>query len=173
MAPETFMTNDEYPVSKIMSRKVISVTPQLPIEQLILLLVDEDIGGALVVDPQGRAIGTVSKSDLVADDYEWAKMRQETQPWQRIGGSRVARDEELFTERLRASQIVADIMSPITYSITPEATIARAAALMVANHLHRLPVLDADGRVVGIVTNFDITRWMAQQLGSLGPGAVR
>jgi CBS domain-containing protein len=167
------MTNDQYPVSKIMSRKVISVTPQMPIERLILLLVDEDIGGALVVDPYGRAIGTVDKGDLVADDYEWAKMREETQPWQRIGGSRVARDEGLFTERLRASQLVADIMSPISFSLNPDDTVGRAAALMVANHLHRLPVLDESGRVIGIVTQFDITRWMAQQLGALGPGALR
>lgn len=163
------MMNEEYPVSAIMSRNVISVTPHLSLEQLILLLVDEDIGGALVVDQRGAAIGMVSRSDLVADDYEWAKMRQETQLWKRIGGARVATDEELFTDRMRGSQIVADIMSPIAFSIRPSATVGRAAALMVANHLHRLPVLDETGTVVGIVTNFDITRWMAQQLGALGP----
>jgi CBS domain-containing protein len=156
-------------VSSIMSRKVIAVTPDLPIERLILLLVDENISGTPVVDSLGRPLGMVSKSDLVADDYDWAELRQEALPWQRIAGSHVANDEELFAERLLASQTVADIMTSVALTVREHVSISRAAAMMVSNHIHRLPVVDDQGCVIGIVTTFDIARWVAQQLGSLGP----
>src|SRR4051812_24557541 len=65
-------------VGDIMSRRVVATRPEMPIESLILLLVDEAIGAVPVVDAENRPIGMVSKSDLVFDDYEWAELRDET-----------------------------------------------------------------------------------------------
>src|SRR5438132_5004155 len=64
-------------VGDIMSHKVVAVRPELPIESLILLLVDEGFGAVPVVDAEHRPIGMASKTDLVFDDYEWAELRDE------------------------------------------------------------------------------------------------
>ncbi len=51
-----------------------------------------------------------------------------------------------------------DIMTQEVISIAPEATVAEAAALMVKEHISGLPVIDADRRLVGIITEGDLLR---------------
>jgi CBS-domain-containing membrane protein len=53
---------------------------------------------------------------------------------------------------------VADIMTRPVISVTPATTIAEAARLMLQHRISGLPVVDADGRVVGIVTEGDLLR---------------
>lgn len=163
------MSTDNLPVAQIMNRQVATVSAELPIDQLILLLVNERLGAALVVGPRGNPVGSVSLSDLVTEEYEWAQMRRDTRPWLRIAGARLATDEDLFAERLRSSRTVADIMSPLDHAVRPDTPVGRAAAMMVAHHLERLIVMERDGAVVGLLTQFDLTRLLAEQ-GRDGPG---
>eukprot|EP00898_Chlorokybus_atmophyticus_P005476 jgi/Chlat1/592/Chrsp103S01027 len=51
---------------------------------------------------------------------------------------------------------VGDVMSYPPITITPEKTVAEAAALMLKNKVHRIPVVDEDGKIMGIVTRTDI-----------------
>lgn len=60
---------------------------------------------------------------------------------------------------------VETIMMPVAFSLPEHASIGRAAALMASEGIHRLPVHDEDGAVVGIVTPLDITRWVARRAG--------
>jgi CBS domain-containing protein len=52
--------------------------------------------------------------------------------------------------------IVAGLMSHTTISVLPETMLADAARMMLANHVSGLPVLDAQGRLVGILTEGDL-----------------
>lgn len=148
-------------VSTIMTTKVISVAPELPLERLIRLLVDHNVSGVPVVDKSGRPIGMVSRSDLISDDYAWAESR-ESMPWQRIAGQAVADDAELFSERNLAARTVEDLMTTAALEVSASATIREAAQMMINHHVHRLPVIDEGARMVGIVTTFDIARWVAR-----------
>jgi CBS domain-containing protein len=56
---------DKTPLSAVMSRDLVCVSPDLPVEELVALLVDRGFSGVPVVDPQGKPIGVVSKSDLL------------------------------------------------------------------------------------------------------------
>jgi CBS domain-containing protein len=56
---------DRTPLSEVMTGDVICVLPDLGLDEVIQLLLDHDIGGAPVVDDSGRAIGVVSRSDLI------------------------------------------------------------------------------------------------------------
>ncbi|MBS1149851.1 MAG: putative transcriptional regulator, contains C-terminal domain [Myxococcaceae bacterium] len=149
-------------VATIMSRKVTTVPSHLPLYDLICLLVDSNVSGAPVVDAQGRAIGMVSKSDLVWEDHDWAEGRRALISWKRIAGRKVEADEDLFDERNLANKTVADVMTSGALSVLPSTSIKEASRLMISNRVHRLPVVDEHELLVGIVTTFDVTRWVAQ-----------
>lgn len=57
--------------------------------------------------------------------------------------------------------VVGDIMTPFPYTVRESATLADAAELMLEKGVHRVPVLSADGAVVGILSAIDALRWLA------------
>jgi predicted transcriptional regulator len=120
-------------VASIMTTSVICVTPQWSLRELIALLVDGDIGGVPVVDDDWRAIGIISKSDVVRYLSQQGGVEGAT---------------------------VADCMLPLAMTVTMTTPIARVAALMAWEGIHRLPVCGPAGDVVGIVSTLDIARWV-------------
>lgn len=53
------------PVTFVMTRTVRTETPDLPVDELSRVFLEEAISDAPVVDPDGRRIGMVSKTDLI------------------------------------------------------------------------------------------------------------
>ena len=127
------------PLATVMTGDVICVRPGLAIDTLAALFIDRGIAGAPVVDETGRAIGVVSKSDLVQAALE------------------------------REEGTVADIMMPIAFTLPETASLSHAAALMAFEGVHRLPVVASDGTIVGIVSAMDVVRWVAECDGSVMP----
>lgn len=127
------------PVSTVMTAHVTCVSPDLAIETLASLLVERGMSGVPVVDESGRAIGVVSKSDLVRRQLE--------------SGAPESRGR------------VRDIMMPIAFTMPEGVSISHAAALMAYECIHRVPIVAADGTVIGIVSALDILRWLADQDG--------
>jgi CBS domain-containing protein len=71
--------SDLTPLSAVMSGGAICVSPDLPVKELIELLVDRGFSGAPVVDSAGKPIGVVSRSDLL-DDHRHALVRDIMMP---------------------------------------------------------------------------------------------
>ena len=61
--------------------------------------------------------------------------------------------------------LVRDIMMPIAFTLPESASLSHAAALMAYENIHRVPVVSAEGAVIGIVSALDIARWVAEQDG--------
>jgi CBS domain-containing protein len=127
------------PVSAIMTEHVICVHPDLPLDELASVLLENGIGGAPVVDVAGRPVGIASKTDLLR--------------WFRGRGQAAERGT------------VADIMTPLTFVLPAAESIAKAAALMAFEHIHRVPIVAASGQVVGIATSHDLLTWLARSSG--------
>ena len=53
-------------------------------------------------------------------------------------------------------------MTTSAIAVLPTATIRETSELMVRHRIHRVPVVDHTDAMVGIVTTFDITRWVAR-----------
>jgi CBS domain-containing protein len=51
-------------------------------------------------------------------------------------------------------------MSPSVWSIDADATLIDAARLMCGKHIHRLPVLNREGKVVGVISSLDLVAAM-------------
>ncbi|HEX7672458.1 MAG TPA: CBS domain-containing protein [Polyangiaceae bacterium] len=132
-------------IRTIMTTDVVCVTPELSVAAVATLFLDRGISGAPVVDESGRAIGMVSKTDLVRH-YSDADAKTAVAP------------------------VVGDIMMPMAFCLPANESIARAAALMAFEGMHRVPVANTRGQIVGLISSLDVLRWMAQEHGYvLGP----
>jgi CBS domain-containing protein len=60
---------------------------------------------------------------------------------------------------------VSDIMTPVSFTLNEDQSISKASALMAYEGIHRLPVVDAAGRVVGLLSALDILHWLACKTG--------
>jgi CBS-domain-containing membrane protein len=134
-------------VERVMTRHVVTVRPPTAYEDLVALMSDHAIDALPVVDVvdyEGRLIRMVSETDLLAKERASALGRpvSRAQPEQRKAGAETA--EELMT-------------SPVV-TVRADDTLARAARLMYRERVTHLPVVDASGRLVGIVSRGDLLK---------------
>ncbi len=64
---------------------------------------------------------------------------------------------------------VAEVMTPMSFVLHPEASVSQAAALMAFEGVHRLLVVSDDGKVIGLVSSLDVMRWLGRLDGYLTP----
>jgi CBS domain-containing protein len=150
-------------VADIMRRKPIAVRTDVPIEQLILILIDENLSAVPVVDDRRRPVGVVTRSDVVLDRYDWAELRDEMlsrRPGARTS-SGVDIEDELYVNGLLRSRTVGDLMSANPAVVAEDTPVPRAAALLVARGFEGCPVVDGSGKLAGTLSLLDIASWVA------------
>jgi CBS domain-containing protein len=150
---------DRTPVSAIMTPDVLCVRADVSVDALAALLLEHEISGVPVVDAAGAPIGVVSKTDLVRERYE----NQDTLEVRTYG----ARETGGYHESNVGRTLVADVMVGMTFALPEDATLSQASALMAYEGVHRVPVVSADGKVVGILSAIDVLWWLANQDGYL------
>ena len=64
---------------------------------------------------------------------------------------------------------VKDIMTSISFTLEEDQSVSKAAALMAYEGIHRLPVVDANGKVVGLLSSLDVLHWLACKTGNTVP----
>lgn len=144
-------------VADIMSRPAKIVAPDTTIETVRHLLLDSAISGMPVVDEDGEPIGMLSRTDLLRAGDEGMEMED-------LLEGRDAPAGLGYEARLThiGHRTVRDVMTPRVFSVPTDATVAHAAQEMTARHVHRLVVLDAAGKISGVVTSLDVLRWLAR-----------
>ena len=145
-------------VSTIMTRTVYCVRPDVDIDMLAALFLEHGVSGFPVVDEAGHPIGVVSKTDVLRHLHDGgvdlARLRaDEAAVLAEVGRGFHAVSVDAATVR--------DVMMPMVFAVGHDAPIARAAALMAGEAIHRVPVLDDDGTVCGILSTLDLVRWLA------------
>lgn len=150
--------NDDVTVASIMTRDVVSVTSETPIQDVVRLMLQHHISGLPVVDA-GRLVGIVTESDVVSreigvDAPAFATFLDAifVLPWDRS-------DDEL--KRVLATT-ASGIMSAPVRTIGATATIHEVADVMFKQHVNPVPVVDGSGQIVGIVSRSDVLRLIAQ-----------
>jgi CBS domain-containing protein len=143
-------------VGEIMQPEPVAVHPEDSVESVLRLLREHELPGVPVVDDDGRCVGIVTESDLVLRDQ--AEELHLPHHIDLLGAVVFLEPFKHFEERLRKAFAtrVADMMTPDPLTVAPDAP-AEEAARLIAEHRHnRLPVTDADGRLVGMVTRVDV-----------------
>jgi CBS-domain-containing membrane protein len=145
-------------VADIMTRQVISVTPQTTIAEAAQLLLDNRISGLPVVDPGGAVIGIVTEGDLLRRVETGTQRRHSHWLEFLIAPGRLARE---YTDA--NARNVGEVMSAEVVSVTPGDALPEVIRLMERHHVKRLPVIEA-GRLVGIVSRANLVRALLHNL---------
>lgn len=148
-------------VADAMTRELLTVTPETPLSEAVQLLVKHRISGLPVLDSKGALLGVLSETDLM---------------WQATGAPLPAyimlldsviylKNPTQYTEELHKAlgQTVGEVMNhgKVT-TIQPDVPLQDAARLMHSKKAVRLPVVDASGELVGILTQGDIVQAIAE-----------
>jgi CBS domain-containing protein len=146
-------------VADVMTPDPIAIKSQAPLQEAITLLADKRISGLPVLDDQGKLVGVISETDLM-----WQETGVDAPPYIMFLDSVIylqnpARYEKEIHKAL--GQTVGEVMSDKPISIYPHQTLKEAAHLMHEKKIRRLPVINDDGQVIGIITQGDIIRTMA------------
>jgi CBS domain-containing protein len=140
----------------IMTKDVITVTPEATVETLARLLMDNRISGVPVVDSEGNLQGIVTENDLIRKN---ARLHIPTvirlfDAFIMIGAGKM--EDEI---KKMAAITVEEICTKEVVSIEEDTTLEEIATIMAERHIHLLPVV-RDGKVVGIVGKADMVRAM-------------
>lgn len=125
------MSTGEDRVKGIMSSPVLHVAPHATVAQALRTMIDRDIGAVVVVD-EDSVVGVLTERDLTR---------------------RLLDDADLLTRE------VGEVMSTPVTTVSPSDEVVFIFRLMTERGIRRLPVVDG-GRLVGIVTERDLLRWV-------------
>jgi CBS domain-containing protein len=138
----------EMRVSEVMHSGVVAAHETAAFKQIVDALVRNRVSGVPVIDDRRRVVGVVSESDLLARTAG----TQLTLPDDRPTRSYLERRRDLH------GTVARDLMSGPAVVTTPGATVGAAARLCARRHVRRLPVVDDNHVLVGIVTRADLLR---------------
>jgi len=135
-------------VRDVMTTNVITVDRITPYKEIARLLTEHRISGVPVLTMGRHVAGVVTEADLLA---------VEDRPARRARADVVAGQRRWLRRGTRQPALVAgDLMTSPAITIHPDATIPGAARVMNASHVRRLPVVDEDGKLMGIVSRRDL-----------------
>lgn len=120
----------DIPVSGVMTKGVVVAGSATPIAKAAGLMARNKIGSIVVME-KGKAVGIVTERDIV---------------------------RKVVAKKLKLSAPIRRIMSTPMRVIEQDRSVTDAVALMKKYGIKRLPVIDAQKRLVGIVTDTDVTR---------------
>jgi len=143
-------------VEEIMTRKVITVKETDSLQDVATVFKANKISGAPVLNDQEEVVGVVSEADIlkVFDNFHWYAPILTTLDILHLHEEQ-SHDIQQDIEKAGAMK-VEEIMSKNPETISPDTSIDDAAQIMHSTGFNRLPVVDGEGTLVGIVTRADI-----------------
>jgi CBS domain-containing protein len=142
------MLTMKFTVKDVMTTRVIWVHQDASFRDMAAALREHRVSAFPVLDKAGKVIGVVSEADMLAK--EALDSEPEGMPGMITGILRRKEHE-------KARGITAgDLMTHPAVTVTPDDTIEHAARLMYTRKVKRLPVVDAAGHLVGIVSRADL-----------------
>ncbi len=128
-------------VSEIMSFRepyTITAFSNRTAMEVASIITTKRISSVIVIDKENRPLGIVTERDLV---------------------------ERVCLTNLNAKDVlVEDIMSSPLITIMAYDSVDTASRVMLSNKIKRLPVLEADSRIIGVISVTDITKYLSKIL---------
>lgn len=121
-------------VAEVMTTSVVSAYRGASFKKVARSLIDREVTAMPVIDEDRHVVGVVSESDLLSGRRRWRRGK-----------------------RYRPG-VAGELMTSPAITVTPETTVTRAARLLERHRIKRLPVIDGNGHLVGIVSRRDLLR---------------
>lgn len=142
-------------VSEIMTTDVVTLTPDQTLEQAARMLVENKISGAPVVEGE-KVVGMISERDLLRTQ----SVPRPPRYLELLGGIIFLDNVDEFKRQLElaTAATVKEVMTRKVHSVTPDAPLLEAINLIVEHQINRVPVVNTEGKLVGIITRSDALR---------------
>jgi CBS domain-containing membrane protein len=141
----------ELTAGEIMTREVVAVRPDTPLAEVAEGMGNRGISGMPVVDATGRVAGVISEKDFLTHMGV-----QESKNFMTLVAS-CLRSKGCVALPIK-KQTAGGIMSAPAITVSPETSIKEIAAIFTEKGFNRVPVTDADGRLLGIVSRGDLVK---------------
>jgi CBS domain-containing protein len=141
------MDTSPHRVSDVMTRAVIAVGRKAQFKDLVERMEQWKVSAVPVLEGDGRVIGVVSEADLL--------------PKEEFRDSDPDRFTQLhrLADMAKAGAVCAEeLMSTPAVTVHADATLAEAARIMALRHVKRLPVVNAEGVLEGVVSRGDLLK---------------
>ena len=141
-------------VSEVMTIDAVSVNEDADIEEAIRLLSSYRVSGLPVVNNEKRVVGVITEADILSV----------------MGMKRGHTFKDIVARLLgepvpgnKAGRTVRQVMTSPAITTTPDVGILEVAGILEERRIKRLPVVDAGGVLVGIVSRADIVRMVGKK----------
>jgi CBS domain-containing protein len=153
-AHSEMLTLQAQTAADLMATNPVSLRADATVEEAVMLFTNKGITAAPVIDEAGHPIGVLSRSDLLVHQRETSSAHPAAAPFFH-DPSLEARGRPAATS---AHVVVADLMTPAVFAVSPDAPTRRVVEEMVALNVHRLFVVDENGFLVGVISAMDVLR---------------
>jgi CBS domain-containing protein len=135
-------------VREVMATGLVTATPATPLKSLADTLVRQKVSAVPVVSAQGKIVGVVTEADLLKkEEVQWDP-----------DGRRLPRLSYRARRVIATAETAGELMSTHPATVRPDATVAEAVRLMERHQAACLPVVDGNGKLLGVVRPRDLLR---------------
>lgn len=145
--------------SQIMTRQVLTISPEMSVEELARLLLRKDVTGAVIVDKKGKLLGVVTEGDLIAKEKN-LHLPTVVSLFDAVIYLETSEHFKGELHKMVATR-VEDIYTREPVTINPDTTLADIATLMSEKRIHFLPVMNEES-VEGVVGRRELLRALAE-----------
>lgn len=160
------MVLEAHTARDLMTASPISIEYKATVAEAIALLTDRGFSAAPVIDDAGRAVGVISRTDLLVHDRERMTHPQPV-PEGEDPVARAALWQDPLPEGFSVEEVdptlVCDIMTPVVFSVPPDATVDQVIEDMLGLRVHQLFVVDSNQVLVGVISALDVLRHLRPQ----------
>lgn len=145
-------------VQDVMTTDVVSVREDATFQEVARLLIGHGVSGMPVLDAAGRVVGVISEADLLHKEEFKERYHREGYRPPLTARLRHRLGSEGDTRRKAEATTARELMTSPAYTTTPNTPVVLAARDMDRYGVKRLPVVDEDGKLLGIVSRRDLIR---------------
>ncbi|CAH9069475.1 unnamed protein product [Cuscuta europaea] len=152
--------NGVYTVGNFMTGKenLLVVKPSTSVDEALEVLVENRITGFPVIDDEWKLVGVVSDYDLLALDSVSGTGRADADMFPEVDSTWKTFNEVQILLSKTNGKVVGDLMTPAPLVVRESSNLEDAARLLLETKYRRLPVVDSDGKLVGIITRGNVVR---------------
>ena len=147
----------ELKAADVMTRNPVTLKGSDSLDSAIATFERHQITGAPVVDEGQRLIGVLSLWDVVrsrdGSGERWSRTESAFSD-ESLNGPPSMNATGTFSTAHSAT--VVDCMSPTVCGVSPDQLLVEVSRKMCIAHWHRVPVVESDGRLVGIISTMDV-----------------
>jgi CBS domain-containing protein len=149
-------------VKDFMTTDPVTTLPSASVESAVTIMEKHQISGLPVVDADHHVVGILSEGDLLVRESPLKPPLYMTL----LGSIIYFESPAQFHQHIQKSlgMLVQDVMTAKPITISPNASLADAAQVMLEKRVNRLPVIDTEQKLLGIITRHDLVKALKPQV---------